>query len=212
MTNMLKLKQIRKSRGLTQAQVAAAIGLDLTNYNKLENGHTDLTWSRMQQLAELYKIEPADIVSEHPGTRTVQVRAHVQAGLWQETSEWNEEDWYSVQVPDAPDLRPYKLYAAEARGPSMNKLYPEGTVVVFTTTIDRPEQMQIGKQYLIERERADGMREATVKTLGRDETGKYWLLPESTDPRHQTPIDLEGAEGDMVRIMGKVVWSVRREG
>lgn len=211
MTAMLKLKEIRKGRGLTQAQVASKLGLDLTNYNRLENGKTELTLSRMKQIAEILHIEPVDLISDQQSTRTVRVRAFVEAGAWEESHEWEEDDWYEVSVPDVPDLHAYPLYAAETRGASMDKVYPEGTVLVFTSMIDRPSQLEVGKRYIVERERPDGMREATVKTLGRDEAGRYWLWPESNDPRFQQPIEVEGADGDLIRIMGKVVFSVRRE-
>jgi transcriptional regulator with XRE-family HTH domain len=209
---MDKIKQIRKSRGLTQAEAAAAIGLDLSNYNKLENGKTKLTLSRMRELAEMFRVEPEDlIISAQSGLRAVRVRSYVEAGRFDVTPEWNEEDWYDITIPDDPDLRPYKLFGAKVRGPSMNKLYPEGTVVIFTSMIDRPEQLLVGKRYVVEREQSDGMREATVKTLWRDETGKFCLIPESTDPRHQQPIDIQGSEGDTVRIVGRVVYAMRRE-
>lgn len=206
-----QLKAIRTARGLSQADIAAALGIATENYNKLENGKTELTYSRMKQLADILHVDPVDLISEHQGTRTVRVRAFVEAGMWEEAHEWAEDDWYEVSVPDAPDLRPYQLYGVETRGPSMDKVYPEGTVVVFTSMIERPSQLEVGKKYIIERERADGMREATVKTLARDDTGKYWLLPESNDPRFQKPIEIDGIEGDLIKIIGKVVYSVRRE-
>ncbi|NBN62810.1 helix-turn-helix domain-containing protein [Microvirga tunisiensis] len=207
---MLRLKKIRKERGMTQAQVAALIGLDLTNYNRLENGKTELTYSRMQQLAKLLHVDPVDLLTNRGGTRTVAVRAHVQAGSWSEATEWPEEDWYEVSVPDADDLRGHELYAAETRGTSMDKVYPEGTVVVFAALRD-PSDMQVGRRYIVERQRADGLREATVKTLAQDAAGKFWLMPESTDPRHQAPIELNGGEEDRILILGRVVYSVRRE-
>lgn len=206
-----QLKAIRNARGLSQADVAAALGIATENYNRLENGKVKLNIRRMKQLAAILHVDPVDLVSEHQGARTVRVRAFVEAGTWEEAHEWPEDDWYEVSVPDAPDLRPYQLYGVETRGPSMDRVYPEGTVVVFTSMIERPAQMEVGKKYIIERERADGMREATVKTLAKDDTGKYWLLPESNDPRFQNPIEIDGIDGETIKIIGKVVYSVRRE-
>lgn len=210
MMTMLRLKQIRKERGLTQAQVAALLGLDLTNYNKLENGKTELTFTRMRQLAKILHVDAVDLMINRTGTRTVPVRAHVQAGAWAESFEWPQDDWYEVSVPDAEDLRGLDLYAAETRGPSMDKIYPQGTVVVFTP-LRGPADVQAGRRYIVERLRTDGLREATVKTLAQDNAGKYWLMPESTDPRHQAPIQLNGDEGDRIELRGRVVYSVRRE-
>jgi len=209
--NMLRLKAIRKERHMTQAEVAERLGIDLTNYNRLENGKVKLTHNRMRELADIFNIEPVDLISDSSSVRTVSVRGCVEAGSWREASEWDEQDWYDVSVPAAPALSTLSLYGAETRGPSMNRVYPEGTVIIFTSLIERPEELEVGKRYVVEREKADGMREATVKALARDETGNLWLMPDSTDPRHQEPISLGGEDGELIRIIGRVVYSVRPE-
>ena len=206
-----QLKRIRKSRGLSQQAVADALKLDVTNYNRLENGRVDLTFARMKELADILHCDPVEFITNITHTRIVRVRAHVEAGVWAESTEWAEEDWYDVAVPDDPEFRRYNLYGAETRGPSMNRRYPQGTVVVFTDAIETEQDITVGKRYIVERERADGLREATVKTLFQDEEGKLWLMPESTDPRHQQPIEIGSADGDTVRIVGRVVYSVQRE-
>ena len=202
---------MREARGLTQRQVADAIPLSLPNYNRLENGHTKLNTERMQRLAAIFNCDPLELITEHHPTRTVPVRAYVEAGSWSESWEWEKEDWYEVAVPDDPDLRKYKLFGAETRGPSMNRRYPEGTVLIFTDAIETEEDIEVGKRYIVECERSDGMREATVKTLIADEQGKLWLMPESTDPRHQQPLEVGGNEGDTIRILGRVRYTVQRD-
>ncbi|TIP13192.1 S24 family peptidase [Mesorhizobium sp.] len=155
--------------------------------------------------------EGEDELEAEKGVRRVRVTGFVQAGHWAETWEWPEEDTYTVPVPDDPAFRPYLLHAAEARGPSMNRRYPEGTILVFTDVIETGASLELGRRYIVERERADGLREATVKTLWRDEAGKIWLLPESEDPRFQEPIPIDGNEDDTVRVVGRVRFAVSRE-
>ncbi|EDQ33923.1 putative transcriptional regulator [Hoeflea phototrophica DFL-43] len=196
---------------MTQAEVAERLGLDLTNYNRLENGKVELTYNRMRELADIFNVEPVDLISDSSGVRTVRVRGWVEAGSWREASEWDEQDWYDVAVPATPGLSTLSLYGAETRGPSMNRVYPEGTVIIFTSMIERPEELEVGKRYVVEREKSDGLREATVKALARDESGNLWLMPDSNDPRHQEPIALGGDAGDIIRIIGRVVYSVRPE-
>ena len=120
-------------------------------------------------------------------------------------------DQYDIAIPDDAEFSRLTLHAAETRGPSMNRTYPEGTVLVFLDNMEAEESPQFGKRYIVERERADGLREATVKTLQRDADGKAWLLPDSDDPRHQAPIEINGAEGDTIRLVGRVVYSITRE-
>ena len=148
-----------------------------------------------------------------PGTRRVVVAAHVQAGHFSETWEWDESDHYDVFVPDDPEFRSLTLYGAEIRGPSMNKRYAEKTVVVFNNIIEAHERPILGKRYVVERRRPSGEVEHTVKVLHSDEDGKLWLVPESTDPRFQAPISIEDGTGDedTVSIIGRVVFAVTRE-
>lgn len=208
---MLRIKDIRKRQGLTQAQVADALGIHLTNYNKLENGTADLSLSRMEQISKVLHVEPSELISTGTGTRKVIVKQGVAAGIWAESPVWSEDEWYDVSVPDDPDLRRFTLHGAEMQGPSMNRRYPEGSALIYTSMVETAEDVIVGKRYIVEIERSDGLREATVKKLWRDEQGKFWLLPESNDPRYQQPIDIDGAEGDVIRIVGRVRYSVQRE-
>lgn len=145
--------------------------------------------------------------------REVVVAAYVQAGAWTETWEWPDEDKYHVAVPADPEMDRVKLYAAETKGPSMNRRWPEGTIVIFSNAIETGESPIVGKRYVVERRRASGEEEHTVKLLHQDDAGRYWLVPESHDPLHQTPIPLlDGAvDGDEVRIVGRVRFAVSRE-
>ncbi|WP_281407697.1 XRE family transcriptional regulator [Mesorhizobium sp. B2-4-6] len=209
-TNIAK---IREAKGLSQGELADMLDMHVTNLNKIERGKSSPSMARFEQIAAKLGVSVSDLFAEIPamGTRLVTVKGFVQAGHWAETWEWSDDDQYQVPIEDDPALRPFQLHAAETRGPSMNKRYPEKTVLVFTDIIETGAALELGKRYIVERERADGLREATVKTLWRDEAGKIWLLPESDDPRFQEPFPIEGGEDDTVRVIGRVVGSWSRE-
>lgn len=206
-----QIRKIRELAGKTQADAAAVLDITTENYNRLENGKTQITLSKLEKLAEFFHRQPAELIASHGNVRTVRVRQHVQAGEWAESLLWEEDACYDVIVPNDPEFQNVMLYGAETRGPSMNKRYTEGAAVIYTDIIETGESPVPGRRYIVERERSDGLREATVKTLFQDDDGKFWLLPESTDPRHQSPIDLSGGDGDIVRIVGRVAFSVQRE-
>lgn len=210
-----RLKQIRKAKGLSQQDVADEMGLAQANYNKLENGKTELTLTKMERLAAILGCEPVDLIIDRDiasvATRTVKVVAYVQAGTWAESNDLPEEDQYTVAVPEEPDLARYSLTGVQVRGPSMNLRYPEGTVLVITNAIETQEDIQPGKRYVVKRESADGMFEYTVKTLHRDEDGEFWLVPESSDPRFSQPIKVNGEMNDTISIMGRVRYALMRE-
>lgn len=57
----LKLKGLRVHNGMTQQQVALRLNCSVPAYSKLETGATDVTGTRLLQLAAVYGIRPADI-------------------------------------------------------------------------------------------------------------------------------------------------------
>lgn len=220
MENELQKVVVRRldELGLGPVEAATKAGLERTYIRDIVQGkkHSVRT-DKLEALARALQLDPSDLslskatASHDAGVRHVDVKGFVQAGHWAETWEWSDDDVYSVPVPDDPALRPFMLHAAETRGPSMNKRYPEKTVLVFSDVIETGASLELGRRYIVERERADGLREATVKTLWRDEAGKVWLLPESDDPRFQEPIPIDGNEDDTVRVVGRVVYAVSRE-
>ncbi len=206
-----RIAEIRAAQKLSQEKLAELLHASRITVSKLERGVMQLTPRWMERLGEALHVEPVELLVKPGAFRQVQVRGALQAGVFSESFEWPEGEWYDVAVPDDPGLRPYTLYGAQVRGPSMNRRYPEGTSLVMTDVIETQEELRIGKRYHVERRRADGMVEATVKKLWQDETGRFWLVPESDDPRYQEPIGLDGEDGDEIRIVGRVVFVVHRE-
>lgn len=207
--------------GFSQAELARKLSQEFgwsdnrSILNKILTGDRDLKADEMLDISEATKfpLPGAETPKREPGLRRVEVAAYVQAGHFAETWEWDEADRYSVYVPDLPELKGMRLYAAETRGPSMNRRYLEKTVVVFNSVAEAHEEPIPGKRYVIERRRSGGEAEHTVKLLHADADGKFWLMPESDDPRFQAPISFEDGTGDEdeVIILGRVVFAVTRE-
>ena len=207
-----KIKQLRKARGLSQSDLGDQIGVHWQTISRIERQKTRLMAKQERALAEFFGVAPDDLYTkgDAPGVRSVHIQQHVQAGVYAESNLWPDDEGYDVVVPDDEELRGFSLYGAEARGSSMNLVYPAGTVLVYTSQLETAESLMVGKRYIVERERIDGLRESTVKTLWQDQEGFYWLQPESDDPRF-TAIPVENLNGDRVRIVGRVRYSVRRE-
>lgn len=210
MTMRNRIREIRERKGLSQADLADLLGVHWQSVHRAEAGKSTLTPAKQERYASALGASVSDVFASAE-SRMVRVTGHVQAGHWAETWELPDDDQYDVPIPPDPSLGKVNLFGAEVRGPSMNRRYPEGTVLIFTDAIETGEDFQIGKRYIIERTRADGLREATVKTLWRDENGVAWLLPESDDPRFQNPIPINGMDHDEIRIVGRVRYAVTRE-
>lgn len=209
----LRVKEILKEKGLTQVWLAGELGVNTVTLSRKLNRKNvdklDIKW--MTRIADALHVEPAALIKRPISARSIPVIAYVQAGEWAESWEWEEEDRYEVPVTQDPLFENFRLIGVETRGPSMNRVYPEGTVLILTDYSETGEDLIIGKRYVVERERADGLREATVKTLWKDENGRMWLIPESSDPRYQQPIALDGDDGETIRIIGRVRYALRRE-
>jgi phage repressor protein C with HTH and peptisase S24 domain len=113
-------------------------------------------------------------------------------------------------VPDDPNYRSLTLYAGRVVGDSMNRVYPDGTIVVLSRMAQRPGEILEGKRYHIRRTRAGGLIEETIKTLVRDSKGRYWMQPESDSPEFAA-VPLDGGEDETIELIGRVRWSVRPE-
>ena len=56
------VRSLREARGLTQQDVADALGLTRVTINRFEAGATDLAASRLFLLAELLQVEPGRLL------------------------------------------------------------------------------------------------------------------------------------------------------
>lgn len=207
-----RIRELRERLGLSMAQLGIRVGVEASTINKLEKGETQLTTRWMARLSPALQLDdPIEIIRPITNLRTVPVVGYVQAGEWREAITWEDEDRYSVIVPRDRAMEGVRLEGYEVRGPSMNKVYPEGTVIVIASIIDTEEEFIPGKRYVINRQRGDEV-EGTVKTYHVDEAGRRWLVPESTLMEFQ-PISLDEGhdEETEVRALGRVMYSVRRE-
>lgn len=214
-----RLKDALDSKGLSMKAASVAAGKgetfvrDLFERDRVPSIDNFMTLAKLVGQPASYLLGEDPDQKPEPGLRRVEVAAHVQAGHWEEAWEWDESDRYAVFIPDLPEYAGLRLFAAEARGVSMNKRYPEGTVLVFNDVQDAREDPIIGKRYIVERKRASGEMEHTVKLLHADAEGGLWLMPESDDPRFQAPISVSDGvdEEDTVTIIGRVLFAVTRE-
>lgn len=56
------IRQIRKSRGMTQFQLAEVLGKTLRTVQKYETGDIELTISGLEQVADALNVEPMDLL------------------------------------------------------------------------------------------------------------------------------------------------------
>ena len=204
-----KIKELRKKLGLNQAELASELGVHQSTITKYEKGKTKPKGEPNQKLAALagqtlgewLGVEP--VQAKDVNAKTVRVVGALCAGEWQEAIEWPYDDQYDVPALLDPRLPPYPLKGYVVRGTSMNRVYPDGSVVFAAATIANKLKPASGDHVLVMRRNKKGEYEASLKEYVVNSDGTKWLWPRSHDPAHQAPIQYKKG-ADEVTITGIV--------
>lgn len=169
-----------------------------------------------------WKGPPIDGAAVVPGARIVlrpiEVIGHAQAGVFTELVEWDEPSRYKVNISQDDGFSPeFTRYGIEVRGESMNKVFPDGSIVSVIDFEELGKKPATGDYVTVLRRDAYGPGfEATIKALQIKDDGTICLWPKSTDPRYQQPLIISPPNDERiddagaldVQIKGLVVGSV----
>ena len=183
-----RLKQARERAGYPSARGAAeAMGVSPATYAQHENGIRGYKIDSAERYGRFFKVAPEWLLLGRQGNAeqaalgpTLFVKGEVQAGVWKEAWQWEPQDWElfsgrgDIEVPAAD------RFGLRVVGDSMNEIYPSGSIVECVQYAG--ETLPTGKRVIVQRTRADGTVETTVKELIRTEDGIDWLRPRSTNP------------------------------
>lgn len=221
-----RLKEWRERRGLSLARLGDLVGSSAPHMHRLENGQRKLTKEWADILAPALGVSPLDLfytradieneLKRAPAslrTQSISVIGAAQAGAWRAALQWDAADQYEVATVLDDSYRQKTVYGLEVRGSSMNRRYPEGSVVICVPTAEYDLEISDGKRVHVEIRRG-GEVEATIKRYRLDADAKPWLWPESDDPLWQSPIPAEPTDGDdatEVVIAGVVIGCFLKE-
>lgn len=184
------LQIIMDRHGLKAAEWCRRAGIPPSVlYNLFSGVSQSLALPTLKKLADVIGLTVGDITGDLGDISSVQsvpLLGVVEAGAFHEAPEGGVDDNEYVLVQmDAGRIK--NAFALRVRGPSMNRLYPDGSTVIcvpleyYWSTVQSGDKVIIRKHY-------QGLWETTVKELAIDKDGKAWLWPRSDDPRHQAPI------------------------
>lgn len=214
-----KIKQLRLTLGLNQVEFAELMKVTQATVSRWERGSMPEA-GKLAQLAEMAGESVQSFIGGsalQPATGGVLnrfwVRGVVAAGVWAVAYEWPQDDWFPYGGGSHIQVEEGKRYGLRAEGASMNLVYPPGTILDCVNLEAWNREIENGQRVIVERERADGEVEATVKEYYRDDLGKEWLIPRSSDPAFQAPISVQNLDEGIaeVRIVAIVVGSYRPE-
>ena len=180
---LLRLKQYRIERGLTQDKVAAQLGLSVGQVSKLERGDSAVSVERLVDFAELYGCDPADLIADAPLAGRIAVTGSLRANAWRETSFTAEGR--AIALPAEGAYAAYARSAWRVDDRSMNLIYPPGALLIAIALEDLRRWLHDGERVIVTRRRADGL----VETVAREyilRPPAPWLVARSDDPaEHQ---------------------------
>lgn len=229
----LRLKHARKRRRISQGQLAELIGSDQRTISGLErdpNPHRK--FGEMDRAAKVLGFRQAWLErgegeqEENPSGEglsdtkaaefdhgsvvnagVVPIFGAAAANTWRPIDNW-EELADETQVPADPEYLQFKQFALRIEGTSMNKIYQPGQYAVCVDAVDMGLVPRRGDVIAVERRRGQGgEKEITIKVYGEID-GKPALIPCSTDPRYQEPLQLDGGatETDIeIEVIGLAV-------
>lgn len=111
----------------------------------------------------------------------------VNAGVWREQADWNEDDLYKVRV-GAPLIEGDR-FGAVVEGRSMDKKLPPGTVLECVKLIGS-DVKPVDGDYVIAERRQGELVETTCKRLRILPNGAFELHAESTLPEFAKPLEI----------------------
>lgn len=93
-----KIKKIRRSQDLSQEAMAEKLGISTNSYAKLERGETELSITRLQEIANILGVEASDLLQNN----------HSIVFLMSENSQ-NSSNYYGSSVDMQLELEKLKL-------------------------------------------------------------------------------------------------------
>ena len=193
---MNNLRQARKAKGLTQSEVAHAIGLTQTGYSYCENGKAKIDKDQLLKLAELFEVSTDYLLgntstSYSKGVR-IPVLGEVAAGIPIEAM----EDIVDYEEIDAALAATGDFFGLRIKGSSMEPRIREGDVVI----VRKQDDADTGDTVVV---MVNG-DSATVKRIKKEPDGSLVLIPNNPayDAQHFSPAEIADKP---VHIIGKVV-------
>lgn len=180
---LLRLKQYRIERGLTQDKVAAQLGLSVGQVSKLERGDSAVSVERLADFAALYRCDPADLIAEAPLAGRIAVTGSLRSNVWRETSAATESR--AIALPAEGPFAAHQRSAWRLDDRSMNLIYPPGSILIAIAIEDLGRWLHDGERVIVVRRRTDGLVETAVREYILRPPWP-WLVARSDDPaEHQ---------------------------
>lgn len=225
------LEPFLRSAGLSQEQLAEAIGMSRATINRLANDHSKLKLDRAEELAPHLRVTPEQLMLNKPPRAAAPTRlaippgriaygGSVAAGLWRLADQYNQDIGEHPMAPPSvprypayPDL-PQVAWRVVGNSMELARIYDGDWAVgiPYLDYVDKIGELDNGMFVVVEKSRAGGSEiELTLKEVQFGRHGMR-LIPRSTSkyPEYLIPLDHEAdPDEETVRIVGVVMWAGR---
>ena len=192
-----RLREIGKSK----TALAKVLGVNPSRVTEIIRNTRKVQAHEVRILAEYLKMSERDVLTKvtdipPPGAPdeeiTIHVQGAVQAGEWSAAEKLPPDEWYAKTIKRDPRFPNSTYEGYEVRGPSMNEIYPEGSVIVAVSIFEGEEiEIQSGEKVIVRRVDDHGLIEHTVKEYRVLEDGRRILQARSSDPTYAGAIELK---------------------
>lgn len=209
------LRELRKKKQLTQAELAKLTGLTVSAISMYENGNREPNFETLEVFADFFNVDMNFLLDKKRASPAAPQDASAPAASFEYTlipvgiSAGQMEDCEAlsllpkISVPDVimgPYARDPHIVFMRVNGESMNRVIDNGATIAVMTGLERC-QIQNGDIVIA---RYDGAGYTIKRYYDLPEKHQIILTPDSDDPGF-LPIPINYESPDDLRIFGRVV-------
>ncbi len=150
------IKALRRGFGMGQKEFASAVGVSQGTVSKWESGAQRPEAEPLTKLAAMAGTDVARFLQGHVGpsksetshVTEVKVIGYLQRGKHRASLDFEDGEYYNIQIPLPDHVNPKRCFACEVRGDFFNKIYPHGSIVVFQEAF-APSDLDSGDKVLV---------------------------------------------------------------
>lgn len=196
------LKRLRTKKGLTQSQLADAIGVTRPAVTQWESGWSEPKMGTIERIAEILGVRKMELIEGYAessnGFVDIPLCGSISAGMPLEMLPISER--FPCPLKYVEKYGENNLYYLRIKGNSVNRIFPNGCLALIAKNI------VAGTEHDLFAVCINGY-DATLKHVVKLENGVQ-LVPDSYDPTiHALTFDYTLPDTEEVTIMGKVVWA-----
>lgn len=202
------VKSLRRNAGMQQKELAIMVGVTQATVSEWEHGKKDPTGERLKKLAEIFGVEPGEVLGDTPYKQRsansayirIPVLGRIPAGVPFEMIE-DIEDYEDIPATMARGDKEY--FALKVRGDSMNPKYEDGDTIILRAT----NACENGQDCAV---RVDG-NDATFKRVYGMSGGGMILQPLNPNPIYKTMTFTPEQVANLPVVVLGVVVELRRK-